>query len=100
MMGFGHLFASIMAPIQWLVLAAVAGAVLAPRFIPPVARTVGRCISRMNRRKRIVPVSKAIKPCPAEIISEKPDDPRMLWSLGLIVGLLAAVLSWLILRSR
>ena len=96
----GSMLASIAAPIQWLLFAGVVGAILAPHFIPPLARAVGRGINRASRRRRPRAHTHVCIPPDQEAASSSPDTDRAVWGLWLIVGVFAAVLSWFLLRSR
>ncbi len=100
MISIGYALANIGAPVQWLLFAAVAGAMLAPRFIPPVARVLGRGLGRWNRRKRLRPAQTAALPSARAAVPEPTDAGPKVWVIWLIVGLSAAVLSWFLLRSR
>lgn len=100
MIAIGCSLANIGAPVQWLLFAAVAGAIFAPRFIPPVARLLGRGLGRWSRRNRVRPAQAAALPSAKIAVPEPTDAGPKVWVIWLIVGLSAAVLSWFVLRSR
>ncbi|MBM3496186.1 MAG: twin-arginine translocase TatA/TatE family subunit [Armatimonadetes bacterium] len=96
------LMALAVSPVQWITFMVVAAAIMAPRFIPPVARWMGRGVRLITRSQSERPAIGAATPA-------RPTAPETHdsvaghcspWAVWLVVALSAAVLSWLLLRSR
>jgi hypothetical protein len=95
------LLASVVSPAQWALLVAVAGAILVPHLIPPVARWMGRGLRLLTNGRPVADPGRTPVPRPHRMAGPDPTPSRPSpWLIGLVVALSAAVLSWWLLRSR
>lgn len=97
--------ATVTSPVQWVVFAAVAVLLLAPRLIPPVARILGRLTRLLtaagSHTAPVRPRRVSSRPALPESAGEVARNDRASSPLvGVIVVLAIAVLSWWLLRSR
>lgn len=109
-------------PVQWAVLAFIVLLMFAPRMLPALARRFGDLFIAHTLRRIGLPINPPIRrPRPPhheiEVVESKPlqpaatresepasvqgsTPPRSFWLAGTIVAGAAAVLLWLLLRTR